>query len=209
VNFLQLSQKLRQEVGGSGNGPSTVLSQSGENQLYVGWIHDAWLGIQNSREKWKFMWAQGSLSLVLDNQVYSLPADLKGIDECSARINGYQLIELKYEAFRDHFPKANQGRPTYFCILPNGQFKVNTLPDQAYLITFDYYKNPQILAANTDVPWLPTEYHLLIVFEAMLSYGGYENASEVYQSARTKYDQLIMDVEIKLLPQIELAGPLA
>jgi hypothetical protein len=209
MNYLQLCQKLRQEVGGSGSGPSTVLGQAGENQLYVGWIHDAWLGIQTSREQWKFMWAQGSLSLAIDTQVYSLPTDLKSIDRCSVRINGYQLIELIYTEFRDHFPTASKGKPAYFCIMPNGQMKVNTLPDQIYLITFDYYKAPQELSANTDIPWLPAEYHLLIVYEAMLSYGGYENATEVYQRARIKYDQLSMDVERTQLPQLELAGPLA
>jgi hypothetical protein len=155
------------------------------------------------------MWAQGSLSLAVGSQIYDLPIDLKRIEGCSVRINGNQLIELKYTEFRDHFSTASKGRPSYYCIMPNGQMKVNTLPDHIYLITFDYYKKPQELGANTDIPWLPAEYHLLIVYEAMLSYGGYENATEVYQRARIKYDQLSMDVERTQLPQLELAGPLA
>lgn len=209
MNFLQLCQKLRQEVGGSGSGPSTVLNQAGENLLYVSWIHDAWLDIQNSRDDWNFLWAQSSFQLEPSKQIYTLDQDLKSIAKNSVRVDGNCLLELKYSELRNVFSVASSSRPSYFCILPNGELMVNSLPDKSYVTTLDYYKKPQELLNNIDVPLLPKEFHLLIIYEAMLSYGSYENASEVYQRARIKYDQLVMDVERSQLPQIELAGPLA
>lgn len=208
MNYLQLCQKLRQEVGGSGNGPSTVLNQSGENRLYVDWINDAWLEIQNRRRSWRFMWTQGSINLQLNTQAYSLPSDFKSVDEGSVKVNGHRMIERDYAEFRDNFFSPQQGRPYYFCRLPNGLLKLNSVPNQSYTVTFDYFKKAQPLIENTDTPSLPDEYHLLIVYLAMKSYGGYENAMEVYQRADVKYNEMLMDVERTQLPELMLAGEL-
>lgn len=208
MNYLQLCQKLRQEVGGSGNGPSTVLSQTGENRLYVDWINDAWIEIQNKREKWRFMWKQGSITLQPNTQVYSMPVDFKEFDDGSIFIDDRRVVPLHYDELRNRSLQPNQMSPRFFSLLPNGQLKIDTLPDQAYEMRFDYFQKAQSLSANTDIPSIPSEYHMLIVYLAMKAYGGYENAMEVYQRADTQYDEMLMSVERTELPELILAGPM-
>src|SRR3990167_785491 len=53
--FLELVQRLRQEAGASGTGPSTVVSQVGEYARLVSWIVSAWLDVQRKHDDWGFL----------------------------------------------------------------------------------------------------------------------------------------------------------
>lgn len=209
MNFLQLCQRLRQEVGGTGSGPSTVLNQSGESRLYVDWINQAWKEIQSDRLEWRFMWSQGSVTLQAGTQIHALPADLKSLDGESLLLDGSRIGLLDYSVFRNNYRTSHSGKPTECTILPNGQLKTNTVPDQAYTLSFDYWAKPVSLSENADVPTLPEEYHMLIVYKAMQYYAGYENAGEVYQDGRIRYEEMLPDVELTQLPAMTLPGAIA
>jgi len=209
MNFLQLCQRLRQEVGGTGSGPSTVLSQSGENRLYVDWINQACKEIQSDRLEWRFMWSQGSVALPVGAQINALPVDLKTLDPDSLLLDGGRIDLFDYSVFRNNYRASYSGKPTVCTILPNGQLKTNTVPDQAYTLNFDYWTKPVSLSENTDIPSLPEEYHMLIVYKAMQYYAGYENAGEVYQDGRIRYEEMLPDVELTQLPAMTLPGAIA
>ena len=127
MNFLELSQALRQETGGSGSGPPSVIGQIGESKLYVDWINDAWTYIQNRRAMWRFMWKQGSLDLELDKQLYDLPEDFKSFDDGSIYLyrdgRPHCMTLLDYACFRDQFIVPAAGMPRYCCIMPNGKLR--------------------------------------------------------------------------------------
>ena len=209
MNFLQLCQRLRQEVGGTGSGPPTVLNQSGESRLYVDWINQAWKEIQSDRLEWRFMWAQDSVALPVGAQINALPSDLKTLDSDSLMLDGSRIDLLDYFVFRDNYRASYSSKPTVCTILPNGQLKTNTVPDQAYTLNFDYWAKPVSLSENTDIPSLPEEYHMLIVYKAMQYYAGYENAGEVYQDGVSRYQAMLPDVELTQLPAMTLPGAIA
>jgi hypothetical protein len=49
---------------------------------------------------------------------------------------------------------------------------------------------------------------MAIVYRALMLYGRYEAAAEIYQDADTNYKRIMRRVDLNQLPDIELAEPL-
>ena len=47
MNFLQIAQRIRQEMGTGGLGPSTLLAQFGEDKQYTDWRREAYIDVLN------------------------------------------------------------------------------------------------------------------------------------------------------------------
>ena len=77
-----------------------------------------------------------------------------------------------------------------------------------YTITGDYFKVASELAATTDIPALPTQFHMAIVYRAILKYAGFEAAPEAKQEAKENYGPLIAALSADQLPEMMLAGAL-
>ena len=60
-----------------------------------------------------------------------------------------------------------------------------------YTVTGRYYKTPSELSAATDTPALPTRYHMLIVYRAMMLYGAFEAAQELYAMGEQGFTQMM------------------
>lgn len=56
--FLELAQRLRQEMNDTGEGPTQVTGQRGRNLEYVNAIREAWLDIQQLRPWSAQFWQQ-------------------------------------------------------------------------------------------------------------------------------------------------------
>lgn len=208
MNYLQLCQRLRQESGGSGQGPQSVVNQIGENKLYTDWVNQAWTEIQNVRDDWFFQWANGQVNVAEGANIVTLPADLRKLS--TLLIDGERIGLVDWPVFSRHFlNNSNLGKPSVVSIAPNGQLYLNTTADQAYTLSFEYFTRPQILATNDDIPTLPSEYHMLIVYKAMMFYGAYEGAGDVLALGRMQYHNMMSDVEYHKLPTITAPGALA
>ncbi|MGC7559336.1 hypothetical protein ACPEEL_02500 [Pasteurella sp. PK-2025] len=59
MNFLQLAQRLRQEMNDTGEGPTQVTNQRGRSLEYVNAIREAWTDIQILRPWDDHFWANG------------------------------------------------------------------------------------------------------------------------------------------------------
>lgn len=59
MNFIQLAQRLRQEMNDTGEGPTQVTNQRGRSLEYVNAIREAWNDIQTLREWDNRFWANG------------------------------------------------------------------------------------------------------------------------------------------------------
>ena len=83
-------------------------------------------------------------------------------------------------------------------------------PDGSYTITGDYFVAPSERAADIDVPvGIPTRFHMLIVYRAMMKYAGYESAPEVYQRASEENAGMYAQLEALRAPRIGFGGALA
>lgn len=207
MNFLQGCQRLRQECGGSGLGPASVTSATGESKQFVDWYNQAYLEILEDRRDWNFLWRQASLPLEVGISVYALDSDQP--EKGSFSIDSCSLEYVPYREFRALFSSLSSGRPSIFSLRPDGQLALNALPDKPYSLIYEYYLSPVPLVSNVDIPLLPERYHMLIVYKAMQHYAAYENAGEVMQHARTQYEQMLMRLERDCLPEMSFAGPLA
>jgi hypothetical protein len=210
MNFLQLCQRLRREVGGSGDGPPSVLNQQGENRLYVEWINQAWQEIQNYRTDWGFHWTVLSQPVAEGSSIVSLPADLRTLSGDTLHIDGYGITVIPWAQMQQlRRQTLNTGRPTGCSMAPNGQLYLNATPDTDYTLFGEYYAKPQELAENDDVPLLPSHYHMLIVYKAMMLYAGYENAPDVFAAGQLHYQQMLADLEQDQLPSMTMPGAIA
>lgn len=58
MNFLQIAQRIRQEMGTGGLGPSTLLAQFGEDKQYTDWTREAYIDVLNYARDWNFLWKE-------------------------------------------------------------------------------------------------------------------------------------------------------
>jgi len=211
MTYLELCQRLRQEVGAAGSGPASVTSQSGEYARLVSWIQQAWREIQMERRQWRFSWAQASVETAADFRTYSPPADLGEWDAGTLACDGNPLTEMDWSRFRsEHATDSGQKSPTVITRRPDGDLVMDTSPSKDNTaLTFEYWRTPQPLAEGTDTPRLPARYHMVIVYRAMLYYALYENAPEVVQAARAGEARLMEELVATELPQMHFEGPLA
>ncbi|MGQ7248289.1 phage adaptor protein [Halomonas sp. V046] len=209
MNFLQLCKRLRQEVGAAGDGPAAVTGQHGEYQRLIDWVRQAWLEIQQEQDEWRFNWAQASIELDADFREYSPPVDLDRWDRSTLRVNGRPLREVAWSVFRDWYREDSEREwPTDITRLPNGNLRMDSSPAQLSWLTFEYWRTPQQLVANIDQPRMPSQYHMVIVYRAMLAYALYENAPEVATAARAGETKITAEMMRRELPAVEIGGPL-
>jgi len=231
VNFLQLAQRLRLECGVGGTGPTTVASQTGEMERLVTWIGAAWQDVQTAHTDWEWMRASASFTTVASQATYALGtiAGTVGVAAASfgrwARHTGRCYLTatgtndethidwLGYDEWRDAYQfsaiRASDSRPVAFTVTPGKGIGLGPVPLVGYTVTLDYYTAPGVLVVDGDIPGMPVEFHLLIVYKAMMMYGAFESAPEVYQRGELEYGKLMERLRLDRLPEVTMAGPLA
>lgn len=217
MNYLQLVTKLRTECGASGTS-TTVVNATGEWARLCGWIADAWLEIQEKREDWEWMRADATFNTTANVNTYT-PAAAGVTSFASWRINSFraylqaagvnneQILGYRdYRTFRDYYllssRKSIAARPTEITVAPNKSLILGLIPNDIYVVSGEYYSLPITLATDADIPAMPPRFHLLPVYRAMMSYGAFESASEVYDRGEAQYKAMMHSLEVDQLPRI-------
>jgi hypothetical protein len=222
MNKLELCQRLRQEVGGAGSGPTSTVSQTGESGRLVRYIETADEDIQRARQNWDFMRASFTVQTTANVAAYS--ATDCGInafrDWVRNRFKSYLtsgtvageilLYELDYDHWYEVYNRGTPitGSPIHFTVLANRSFSLSPIPNGIFTITGEYQKSVTTLSGDSSTPVYPPEYHMLAVYGAMMSYGRFTGATEVYQDGANRYEQMMQQMEATQLPGIRLAGPM-
>ena len=81
--------------------------------------------------------------------------------------------------------------------------------NESVSISGDYYVKPAEMTANTDIPRLPEEYHLAIVWKALMSAGGFDEASNTWQRGNNRFTQALNAINATELPMIKVGSPVA
>ena len=225
MTFLELVNRARQECGVSGPDLLTVQGLSGEALRIANWVASAWTDIQTSQESWLFLRETFSFNLVALQWEYT--AAQAGVTNfgnwkrdsfrCSSVDQQYrdeQLLNyMDWSVYRNLYQYGNMrytnARPVVVSITPSKHLAFGSIPNQAYVIVGEYYKSPQTLTADTDVPIMPDRFHLAIVYRAMMSYAGYEAAPEVYQRGELEFKRLNNRLLIDQLETTVSGPPLA
>lgn len=226
--FLQLVQRLRSEAGVSGADPVTCQNQSGELLRLVRWINEAYLDIQNHHHDWFFLRNSYTFKTNTVNPQQSYAPVQCGIANFgawkpdSARIystglgvsNEMILPYIGWDEFRNLYLYGNmrltQQRPVLHAIDPDYNLWLGATPDiSGYTIDGEYYQAPVYMLNDTDLPILPNQYQMAIVWKALIAYGLYEGAAEAVDRGTAEYGTLMLRLQNRQLPQMVFGAPLA
>lgn len=224
MNFLQLVQRLARDTGVPGTGPATVVNQSGEDGRLVNWISSAWVDIQNEHSDWQWMRKSASFSTVAGQATYTPTQcgvtdfgawdrnSFRNYDTAAGSKSEIFMSYQEYELWRDEYQFGNmrtvQTRPSQITITPDKSIGLGPVPAAGYTVIGDYYSIPTEMTLDADIPALPTQYHMAIVYRAMMFYGAYEAANEVYQHGQTEFERIMARIYSDRLPDIQFAGGL-
>lgn len=229
MNFLQGVQRLCRECG-VGN-ITSVVSQSGESLRMVDWYNSALQDIQEIHQDWGWMRASASFVTVDGQATYAIGAAAGEVGVAASTFgrwvkNSFRVYPtatgnsaeaflnfMEYDAWRDVYQygaaRTTTSQPYDFTITPAKAVGLGPVPPAGYTVTADYFTAPVALALDADTPALPSQFHMAIVYRAMMSYGSYEAAQEVYQRGEVEFKRMMRRIERDRLPEFSLAGPLA
>ena len=215
----------------------TVVGVSGSLGRIVGWVADAWTDIQMDHEDWDFMRSSNLLGagvsfpttagkatypLGVGPGTVGIAADdfgkwdretFRGFATFQGVRNEMFLDEIPFDAWRDSYMlgalRLGQTRPVVIAVGPDQSLNLGPPPNGAYTITGDFYMSPQEMTVDSDVPrGIPARFHMLIVYQAMMKYAGYESAPEVYQRGSQESASMYAQLLSARAPRMSFGGPL-
>lgn len=226
--FLELAQRASIECGVSSSGPASLLSATGIDLLMKGWVSESWVDIQRMHDDWHFMRRSANFQTVNGLHSYT-PAQcgvtnggigkwqretMRNFHTASGIGTALFMDYLDYDEWRDAYLFGSQRdvrtRPTVFAVNPfDHGLSLGPVPTAEYTITGDYFLRPSALENDADVPSLPAQYMMAIVYKAMMEYGAYDAAPEVYSRGEKRYNEIIRQLEDERLNEVEMGGALA
>ncbi len=222
MDFLSICQRLRQEAGLSGVGPASVLSQTGEMKRVVDWVTAAYQDIQDLHATWRFLREDFSFSTIASVQDYT-PAAVSLTDFASWVKEDIRIYEsVSDESQLEYYPwlifrksfyfgsnRTVTGRSTVVTVRPDNTLTLWQIPSSIYTVNGEYYKSAQEMSGNADVPVLPSRFHMMIVWKALMHYGAYAGADEKYAHGNNQYKSLLPLLEMDQLEDLTYGEPLA
>lgn len=230
MNYLQLINRARVECGVSGASTPLPTAQNltGESARIANWVNSAWVDIQTAKEDWQWMRDTFQFNTVTQQQIYTPTEANVGSTfanwkrdsfRCSSVGQNYQDEQLmnymEWTTFRNLYIYATMrttyARPVVVTIDPDKNLGFGSIPNQPYVIVGEYYVKPTEFSSDSDAPpaVFPDRFHLAIVYRAMMFYGGYEAAPEVYQRGEAEFKRLMNRIDIDQLPTLVSGPPLA
>ncbi len=225
MTFLQLASRLRQEVGGSGTGPTSIANQVGEYARFCSWIIEADEEIQRKYNQWRFMVGSFTLNTVADDGSYAASDCITPVTDLREwRLHTFKIYLLSggvggevplnfidYDRWYSLYNTGTQGSgfPVHFTVGNDRSIKLGQLPNGIYRISGEYQKSVTSLSGASDTPSYPAEYHMLPVYVGMMRHGRFVGASEIYQEGKRLSTNMMAEMMRTQLPRIKRAGPLA
>lgn len=224
--YLQLCNSLIQRCGISGGPIATVDNQTGEAARVVSWIADAYTQIQLASPHWHWMQDDVTFSTVANQRTYT-PAECGVTDLSNWKPGSFRryvtsvgvrselfLEDMEYDTFRDTYIFGNMrlsySTPTVVAFGPDYSINLGLAPDSSdYTVVGRYYKSPQTLAVDGDIPLIPVQFHSIIVYRAMMMYGMYEAAQEVVVEGSALYAAMLRRLGRDQLPDAMAGAALA
>ena len=198
MDFLELAQETRRLSGVGGTGPVNVETATGMELKIVNDVKNAWIDIQTHPKNWKWMWEDYSVDLqpgpgvqplqtILNTREYQLVdcdkirvKTFRSYLTATGPTDRQRMTWVHWRQFRRRYGVIDEtaSRPIQATRQPSGDLVLYPKPDGIYSIEFESFRRPQLLVVNVDEPEMPSEFHMLIVYEALKRFGKAENAEE-------------------------------
>lgn len=210
MTFLQLARRLRQEGRGTGNaGPTTVVNQEGDAKDWVDWTAESWNRIQGAKRSWRWMYGTASVNVAAGERDFPLATILPVADDL-ARFANWKPNSFKYrtvaeglagernlaqgsfenEMMSDFGTPSEANRPNRVSVMTDNSLRIRPTVTEAGVLTGRYYKGPQGLYLDDDVPEMPARFHMLIVWDALVDHAVGEVSQEQYERAVMRRTEL-------------------
>lgn len=222
LTFLELCTRTHKECGLSGAGPVGVTAQSGMSAKVVNWVTDAYEEIQTKHPNWHFLWNQYSGELAAQethNPTNDWSISVRSWDQrdeasyiylTASGVAGRTFLTwLPWDLYRSLPQGQAAGFPLFVTQAPDRSLRFHPTPSAGYTVVMDFWERPEELTANTDVPKMPAEYQMAIVWRAVMFYAGHDEAGALFQSAKLNFDRLMSRMEDTELDAMGVEGPLA
>ena len=226
MNYLQLANRLRRKCRVSGSGFTTTQgSQVEEYYRLLDWVNEAWVDIQLKRIDWLWMKKSMSFPTVSSQASYTVAqiglTDFANWDEDSFRTyntvvglnSEIEMNVITYAEWRSNYQlgalRSSVSRPIEFAVLPDFSIGLGPVPIAGYSISGEYFKIPTELSLDADTPGMPVQYHMAIIYRAMMFYGASELAQEVYQEGEKEFALMMNRLGTTQIDDIAMPGALA
>ena len=222
MNLLAIVQALHYEAKLPGSAPDAVAGQTGRDADLVRWSIEAWNDIQRDKDgRWKWMLSKWTVQTVASTASYAFGSITDvGDSAVISRFRAWDLDDEKqpfiyltsdgvateveipishWNEFRSLYVKATHtaGVPAQMSVSPDDLLYLGPTPDAVYTFSGDYWKSNQEMTVDADIPEMPTDYHMLIVYRALVKYGYNIVAQEILARAQVDgqaiYDALLMN----------------
>lgn len=221
MNFLELVQTSRVISGMQGVGPASVLTTSGVEEVLVRFTREAYIDIQNLREEWDFLSKTHTFSTTIGKKEYTnteiLITDLKKynlksfiLTDTNGKKNFLGYIE-RSELERLTLNETTTKIPTLFSYdEADLSLILNPIPDKIYNVAFRYWRTPETLSTDTQVPLLPISFHQLIIYKTLEKLAVYLGSPELYREYSVEAAKMQGQLMRMYIPKMNLrARPLA
>ncbi len=205
MNYLEICQRVHRLAQVQGQFGSVV--DTGINREIAQIVSDCWVDIQKYRKDWLFMWKELSFITEVGREYYDTDylfptpgtSDLGYFKLVDYRTSMYavdpddlktrSVTFVEYEQFRHSFRnESSTGSPRWWTYHPASyEIQVQGTPDKLYALTSDYYRLPQVLTENVDVPHILSKWHDLIVYKALSDFGAAKSIHGISSKFEMKY----------------------
>lgn len=236
MTFLQMVRRVARACGMTNQPtvPADVVGQSGNLLDAIDWVQDSWRELQVSFQNWRWMRVGFTLQISagVDTYAYGSAIDdnhggpisrfarwLVTDPRCPPRaylqpggLGGqYYLPFIPWDGFQAIYRIGIMppGMPVHISIDPQNRLVFGPAPDNDYVIVGEYQRAPQELVSKDDIPEMPEQFHMVIVYDAMRKYAGSEAASEIMVRAQTEGGALKSSLRTDQLPRFRDSSPLA
>lgn len=200
----------------------TFASESGFHAAVREAVNAAIFQINHQQFEWPFNYTSGSQTCTPGTYEYSLPSNCKTVDWETFYVNQDLALarptQARWLSFMDypHFRQTKQidninggesarNVPQYVTRTQNTKFAVAPVPDQAYVIKFDYFKLPDKLVNYNDTTSIPDMYEEVILNGAMFYAEQFRQNPEVAAAYHQLFNKGIDDMRIILVPMAPYA----
>jgi hypothetical protein len=216
----------------------SVVGATGSLGRVVGWVADAFSDIAQDHDDWTWLRSSNilgagvSVQTIAGQTSYPLGTGPGTVDvlpdnfgkwdretfRCQTTAIGFRdemfLDDLPYDAWRNGYMlgamRSVQTRPVVVAVGPDQSLNLGPPPNGNYTVTADFFMLAPVLALDADIPLgLPTNYHMLCVYRAMMKYAGYESAPEVYARGSEENAGMYAQLMAVRAPKMSFGGPLA
>jgi len=196
LNLLTIVQSLHYEAKLAGSAPTSVTGQTGRTADLVRWAIEAYNDIQRDRDgKWNWLRSDWYVDTVASTSsyAYTVVYDTSAaafisrfrawdLDEreppliylsSAGEVTERELAIHDWPDFRHTYIRATHtaAYPGVISAKVDNTLHLGPTPDAVYRVTGTYWKDAQELVLAADIPEMPADFHMAIVYRALLKYG--------------------------------------